>query len=189
VYPLAGAVVGMGVTGMILSVVVAVVVAVTVVTMVLKRAGMTVVRCYNSWRDPRLTLTADYTGGGSSSGFRDNTPRRSDFEEYDAGEFETTPRRGTSSSGNTSTNPTTSTRTSTAKSKAASKVPEPAPEPVVNLLDFDDDSTAPGANASVAVNKALPALAPLVGSDNSTPPFPIVEINSCPRHRTCDSWR
>ncbi|KAN0127975.1 hypothetical protein V8E53_014229 [Lactarius tabidus] len=109
----------------------------------------------------------DYTGGGSSSGFRDNTPRRSDFEEYDAGEFETTPRRGTSSSGNTSTNPTTSTRTSTAKSKAASKVPEPAPEPVVNLLDFDDDNTAPGANASVAVNKALPALAPLVGSDNT----------------------
>jgi epsin len=122
-----------------------------------------------SWPDPRLTLTADYTSGGSSSGFRDSTPRRSDFEEYDAGEYETTPRRGTSSSANASTNPTTSTRTSTAKAKAASKAPEPAPEPVVNLLDFDDDT--PGANASVAVNKALPALAPLAGSDNSTPQF------------------
>ncbi|KAF8262391.1 hypothetical protein EI94DRAFT_1780032 [Lactarius quietus] len=105
----------------------------------------------------------EYPSGGSSSGFRDSTPRRSDFEEYDAGEYETTPRRGASSSANTSTNQTTSTRTS----KAASKAPEPAPAPVVNLLDFDDDSTAPSANASVAVNKALPAVAPLVGNDTA----------------------
>jgi len=101
---------------------------------------------------------AEYPSGGSSSGFRDSTPRRSDFEEYDAGEYETTSRRATTSS--------TSTRTATAPSKAASKAPEPTPAPVVNLLDFDDD-TAPSANTSVAVNKDLPALAPLVGSDNT----------------------
>lgn len=105
--------------------------------------------------------------GGSSSGFRDNTPRRSDFEEYDAGEYERSPRRATSSGANPSTNPTASTRTSTAQSKAAGKAPEPAPAPVVNLLDFDDDNFIPSANASVAVNKALPALAPLVNNDNA----------------------
>ncbi|KAH8992283.1 hypothetical protein EDB86DRAFT_2932572 [Lactarius hatsudake] len=112
-------------------------------------------------------LDREYSSG-SGTGFRDTTPRRSDFEEYDAGEYETTPRRANSSSANTSTNQTTSTRTTTAQSKAASKAPEPAPAPVVNLLDFDDDNNAPSANASsVAVNKALPALAPLVGNDNA----------------------
>ncbi|KAI9451109.1 ENTH domain-containing protein [Lactarius psammicola] len=109
----------------------------------------------------------DYSSG-SGGGFRDNTPRKSDFEEYDAGEYETTPRRATSSSANTSTNQTSSTRTLTTQSKAAGKAPEPAPAPVVNLLDFDDDNTASSANAaSVAVNKALPSLAPLVGNDNA----------------------
>lgn len=42
----------------------------------------------------------------------------------------------------------------------------------------------------MAVNKALPALAPLVGNDNGAPPFQVVLINSCPRTScACDSRR
>jgi epsin len=120
----------------------------------------------------RASGTERDPASGSSSAFRDNSPRRSDFEEYDAGEFETTPRRVTSAGTNTSTNQTASTRTSTAQSKIVAKAPEPAPASVVNLLDFDDDNPAPSTGpASVAVNKALPALAPLVGNDNTEDDF------------------
>ncbi|KAI9436562.1 hypothetical protein H4582DRAFT_2112028 [Lactarius indigo] len=126
---------------------------------------------YGGFGNDSFSGGSNYSGdyGTNASGFeRGGTPRRPDFEEYDAGEYETTPRRANSSSANTSTNQTTSTRTTTAQSKAAGKAPEPAPAPIVNLLDFDDDNTVPSANASsVAVNKALPALAPLVGNDNA----------------------
>ena len=188
-FPLVGAVVGTEGSGMILFVVA----AVTVATMVPKRAGLSEVGflyilLVGSSMNPNH-LTAEYPSGGSSSGFRDTVPRRSDFEEYDAGDDETTSRRATSSGANTSTHQTSSTRTSTTKSKAASKAPEPTPAPVVNLLDFDDDNTASSANASVAVNKALPALTPLVSNDNGAPQYQIIEINSCPRtSHTCDSW-
>ena len=134
---------------------------------------------YTIGGDHPLTLTADYASGGSSSTFRDTPTKRSDFEEYDAGDFETTPRRANSAGPNSSTNQTTSTRTSTAQSKTVGKAPEPAPAPVVNLLDFDDDNPTPSPSslgpASVAVNKALPALAPLVGNDNCAPQLQIVE--------------
>ncbi|KAI0298149.1 hypothetical protein B0F90DRAFT_1735375 [Multifurca ochricompacta] len=115
----------------------------------------------------------DYSGGGSSSGFRDIVPRRPDFEEYDAGEYETSPRRTTAPSTTTAVSQTASTRPPTTQSKAAGKAPEPAPAPVMNLLDFDDNESAPAssANAPVAAatvtSKALPALAPLAANDNA----------------------
>jgi epsin len=97
---------------------------------------------------------------GRSSGFRDTPARRSEFEEYDAGEYETSPRRMTAPSASTTTS---QTRSSTTQSKAAGKAPERAPEPVMNLLDFDDTEPAP---AAAATNKALPALAPLATNEN-----------------------
>ncbi|KAH8986682.1 ENTH-domain-containing protein [Lactarius akahatsu] len=116
---------------------------------------------------------------GSGTGFRDNTPRRSDFEEYDAGEYETTPRRATSSGANTSTNQTTSARTTTAQSRAASKAPEPALAPVVNLLDFDDDNAVPerkcifrGSEDDFADFQAAPPSAPASATTTASPPAP-----------------
>ena len=105
---------------------------------------------------------------GSSSGFRDTPARRSDFEEYDAGEYETSPRRMTAPSASTTKS---QTRSSTTQSKAAGKAPEPAPAPIMNLLDFDDTEPAPAADsphesATAATNKALPALAPLAANEN-----------------------
>ncbi|KAI0272899.1 hypothetical protein BGY98DRAFT_1000735 [Russula aff. rugulosa BPL654] len=109
------------------------------------------------------------SGGGSGSGFRDTPARRSEFEEYDAGEYETSPRRMTTP--NTSTT-TSQTRSSTTQSKAAGKAPEPTPAPVVNLLDFDDSEPAPAAggtptSGAAATNKALPALASLAINENA----------------------
>ncbi|KAH9983699.1 hypothetical protein BJV74DRAFT_849499 [Russula compacta] len=110
----------------------------------------------------------DYSGGGSSSGFRDTTPKKSDFEEYDAGEFETSPRRTTAPNAATSTS---QARSPTTQSKAAGKVPEPAPAPIMNLLDFDDSEPAAAGSATAASttggkDKALPALAPLATNEN-----------------------
>ena len=105
----------------------------------------------------------DYSsGGGSGSGFRDTPARRSDFEEYDAGDFETSPRRANAS------NTTSQTRSSATQSKASSKAPESAPAPVLNLLDFDDTepASAAPASATAATNKALPALGPLSPVEN-----------------------
>ncbi|KAF8495706.1 hypothetical protein F5888DRAFT_1709405 [Russula emetica] len=109
----------------------------------------------------------DYSG--RSSGFRDTPTRRSDFEEYDAGDYETSPRRMTAPSASTTTS---QTRSSTTQSKAAGKAPEPAPAPLMNLLDFDDTEPAPAAgsaptSATAATNKALPALAPLATNENA----------------------
>ena len=107
----------------------------------------------------------EYSGGGSSSGFRDTPPRRSDFEEYDAGDYETSPRR--TNAPNTST-ATSQSRSSTTQSKVASKAPEPVPAPIMNLLDFDDTEPAAtaGASAAAATNKALPVVAPLAPNEN-----------------------
>jgi len=76
------------------------------------------------------------SSGGHSSGFRDSS-RRQNFEEYDAGEWEDTPRRST-----TTSQPAGSSHTTTATTQPAAK-PEPkapAPPKVQNLLDFDDDA-------------------------------------------------
>jgi len=113
----------------------------------------------------------EYSGGGSS-GFRDNTSAtRKDFEEYDAGEYETSPRRTTASASNAATT-TSQTRSSTTQSKAAGKAPEAPPAPVLNLLDLDDTEPVPApgasapASAATTTNKALPTLAPLATDDD-----------------------
>lgn len=100
----------------------------------------------------------EYSGGGSSSGFRDNTSRRTDFEEYDAGDDETSARH-------TASTTTSQIRSPTTQSKATGKAPEPVPAPVMNLLDFDDEPPA-GSSAAAATEKALPALAPLGANEN-----------------------
>ncbi|KAF8470914.1 hypothetical protein DFH94DRAFT_637373 [Russula ochroleuca] len=107
------------------------------------------------------------SSGGGSSGFRDTPARRSDFEEYDAGDYETSPRRSNAP------NATSQTRSSSTPSRATGKAPEPASAPVMNLLDFDDTEPAPAAggsapsSATAATNKALPALAPLASNENA----------------------
>jgi epsin len=114
--------------------------------------------------------------GGSSSGFRDTTPKRTDFEEYDAGEDEASARRTTATGPTSPTGQSTSTRSYITQSKAAGKVPEPVPAPVMNLLDLDDTEPGPTASGSAtmsaaATDKALPALGPLVTNSNGTRPF------------------
>ncbi|ORY73830.1 hypothetical protein BCR35DRAFT_306937 [Leucosporidium creatinivorum] len=88
-------------------------------------------------------------GGGHSSGFSDSRAPAGEFEEYDAGEWEDSDRRGGSSSGagHASSSRAGSSRTS-APTRAASKPTPPppkpaAPAPEVNLFDFDDDEQQP----------------------------------------------
>lgn len=100
-----------------------------------------------------------YSGGGSG-GFRDDTSRRG-FQEYDAGDDETAPRRSNSISSPARSSPTTTRRASTLPTAPAAPK---APEPVVDLLGMDDDafgSTSTDTNA----NKALPVLNTQVVAD------------------------
>src|ERR1700683_360847 len=108
----------------------------------------------------------DYSGGGgfsssSSGGFRDET-RRGGFEEYNAGDDESsTPTRRTASvshragSGVGGSNPTSPRHTTPA-------IPAPKPkEPEVDLLGGfgDEDVISTGIETNVfATDKALPAL-------------------------------
>lgn len=103
-----------------------------------------------------------YSGGGSG-GFRDDTSRRG-FQEYDAGDDETAPRRSNSISSPARSSPTTTRRASTLPTAPAAPK---APEPVVDLLGMDDDafgSTSTDTNA----NKALPVLNTQVVADGTS---------------------
>jgi epsin len=117
------------------------------------------------------TPGSEYSGGGSSSGFRDNTSRRTDFEEYDAGDDETSARRTASAA-------TSQTRSPTTQSKATGKAPETVPAPVMNLLDFDDEPAA-GSSAATATEKALPALAPLGANENGASLLSVTTVDPC----------
>lgn len=110
-------------------------------------------------------MEADYSGGGSysgnSGGFRDET-RRGGFEEYNAGDDETTtPARRSDSvsyrAGSGSTDATSPRRTT----PAAALAPPKPKEPEVDLLGGfgDEDIIGGGAETNVfATDKALPAL-------------------------------
>ena len=162
-------------------------VAVTAVTMGPARAGTNVVgSLVTSSRDRHQRQNPEFSGG-SSSGFRDNTSRRADFEEYDAGDDDTSTRRTAPSA---AASMTSQTRSSTTQSKSAGKVPEPAPGPVMNLLDFDDIEGLAGSSApaSAVTEKALPALAPLGTNENGM--SLIHFLISTQKSRPCDSrWR
>ena len=127
--------------------------------------------------------STEYSAGGSSSGFRDAAPKTTEFEEYDAGDYETSPRRTTTTGTTTPTAQSRSARPSTTHSKVAGKAPEPAPAPVMNLLDLNDEpGPVAGGSATMstaaATDKALPALGPLVANDNGTPLFLVVDVNT-----------
>ncbi|KAI0927725.1 hypothetical protein AcV5_008184 [Taiwanofungus camphoratus] len=108
----------------------------------------------------------EYSSRDYGGGFRDETPRRG-FQEYDAGDDETMPRRANSitasrsaaargSPQRSSTMPTSVTQTP--------KVPESAQE--VDLLGMDDDAFGgPTATATAGTNKALPVVALQAGPD------------------------
>jgi len=140
-------------------------VAVTVVTMGRARADTNEVGSLAASSRNRHQCPNPEYSGGSSSGFRDNTSRRADFEEYDAGDDDTSTRRTAPSA---AASMTSQTRSATAQSKAAGKAPEPAPAPVMNLLDFDDNEglTGSSAPAPAVIEKALPALAPVGTNEN-----------------------
>jgi len=104
---------------------------------------------------------------GYPSGFRDST-RKQDFEEYDAGEWEDTMRKPTTTSqpaGGSGSSRSTATTQPTAKPELKA----PQPPKVQNLLDFDDDSwgsptSAPApALAGAAPTAAVPK--PAVSND------------------------
>jgi hypothetical protein len=107
-----------------------------------------------------LTVLVDYGGySGSSGGFRDETSRRGGFEEYNAGDDETTVRRSTSISQRTGSVNTTSPRRTSSAAAASAPAPKPK-EPEVDLLGgFGDDDTGSGGGVNaLATDKALPAL-------------------------------
>lgn len=121
-------------------------------------------------RSTALTGLVDYGGySGGSGGFRDETSRRGGFEEYNAGDDETTVRRSSSISHRTgSLNMTAPRRTSSA---AAASAPAPKPkEPEVDLLGgFGDDDADTGGNVNaLATDKALPALSTPASNDGES---------------------
>jgi epsin len=102
----------------------------------------------------------DYGGySGNSGGFRDETSRRGGFEEYNAGDDETTVRRSTSIPRRTGSVNTTSPRRTSSAAAVSTPVPKPK-EPEVDLLGgFGDDDAGSGGGVNIfATNKALPAL-------------------------------
>ncbi|EGN98181.1 hypothetical protein SERLA73DRAFT_183089 [Serpula lacrymans var. lacrymans S7.3] len=95
-----------------------------------------------------------YSGGGGS-GFRDSVGRR-DFEEYSAGDDETTTRRSNSLS--QAPRSSTSRNTPLRTSSTPTAPPPKAKEPEVDLLGgFDDEPLSTGVS-NLATNKALPSL-------------------------------
>lgn len=107
--------------------------------------------------------------GGFSSGFRDSS-RKQDFEEYDAGEWEDSPRRSAATS--QTAGASGSSHTTNAATKPAAKREPKAAEPpkVQNLLDFDDDSWGTPTSA--------PAPVPAVASPTAAAPKPAIS-NDC----------
>ena len=106
---------------------------------------------------------ADYDNYGGSSGgsggFRDSSSRKT-YEEYDAGDDDVvSTRRSNSLRSPTSPAPR---RTNTTESSAPTPVAKAkAPEPAPNLLDFDDDFSAPvAAPPAATITKTLPSAAP-----------------------------
>ncbi|KIP03096.1 hypothetical protein PHLGIDRAFT_31946 [Phlebiopsis gigantea 11061_1 CR5-6] len=103
----------------------------------------------------------DNYGGssGGSGGFRDSTSRKT-YEEYDAGDDDVvSPRRSNSLRSPTSPAPRRSNTTDSSAPAplAKAKAPEPAP----NLLDFDDDFSAPvAAPPAATATKTLSSVAP-----------------------------
>ncbi|TDL19715.1 ENTH-domain-containing protein [Rickenella mellea] len=109
-----------------------------------------------------------YDNGGSSSGggFRDEAAGRRGYEEYDAGDYDTSARRSNNGqSGTPGRSGSLSTRAATAQ--ATSPPPKAAPKQAVkevDLLGFGDDD----ASATSGAEKALPVLTasnPLDGDD------------------------
>ncbi|EMD39644.1 hypothetical protein CERSUDRAFT_111954 [Gelatoporia subvermispora B] len=100
----------------------------------------------------------DYSGGG----FRDNAGRRG-FQEYDAGDDETVPRRSNSlASGRSSGAAPSPRRTATMPQTSAPPPPKAKePEPVIDLLGMDDDPFPAPTQSSSDANKALPAVSAL----------------------------
>ncbi|KZT12171.1 ENTH-domain-containing protein [Laetiporus sulphureus 93-53] len=120
---------------------------------------------YGGFGNDSFGYSGGYGGGSSSSGgdygsysgssFRDDTGRRG-YQEYDAGDDETLPKRSNSVRSVTSPSLRRSSAAS-ATPPATSKPPEPAQE--VDLLGMDDDAFGSTATStSSATNKALPEL-------------------------------
>jgi cell division protein FtsN len=111
---------------------------------------------------------SDYSSsavGGSSSYASGGRDRERQYDEYDAGDWEATPRRSTTSTPSRST----SMNTTTNRSTTATPTPAPPPPkaPAVNLLDFGDDEPAPAPITRPTVAASAPAAAPVVSLDGS----------------------
>ncbi|EUC63378.1 ENTH domain protein [Rhizoctonia solani AG-3 Rhs1AP] len=85
----------------------------------------------------------DYSSGagGSSSYSGGRSSREPQYDEYDAGDWEDTPRRSTTTTPSRSTSLNTTTNRASATPTPAAPPPK-APAPAVNLLDFGDDEPA-----------------------------------------------
>ena len=136
---------------------------------------------------PRCSLArADYSGGsgggaGGSSGFRDDTARRG-YEEYDAGEYESGPRRSNSltvPAVQSQSRAQSQSQARGAPARSATQPPVPVQKaPEVDLLGFADDESAASVTATAAgtagfsmagsTEKALPALATLSLTDGAS---------------------
>lgn len=111
------------------------------------------------------------SGGGRSSGFNDHNQQTAEYEEYDAGDWEDSDRRGngngsSSHSGGNNSNGaraaesraaahnsrgTSSSSRTTTKSTPAPPAPLPPKQKEVNLFDFDDEEQQPAVPAKIVV--------------------------------------
>ncbi|CUA68801.1 ENTH domain-containing protein C794,11c [Schizosaccharomyces pombe 972h-] [Rhizoctonia solani] len=125
----------------------------------------------------------DYSSGagGSSSYGGGRSSREPQYDEYDAGDWEDTPRRSTTTAPSRSTSLNTTTNRVSASPAPATAPPPKAPAPAVNLLDFGDDEPA-SAPAAVAPTLAQPAssAAPAASLDDDFGEFSSASVAPAP---------
>ncbi|QRV77722.1 epsin amino-terminal-like (ENTH) domain protein [Ceratobasidium sp. AG-Ba] len=94
--------------------------------------------------------------GGSSSYARGGGDRERQYDEYDAGDWESTPRRSTTSTPSRSASMNTTATTARSTGTTPAPAPPQPKAPAVNLLDFGDDEPV--------VAPSIPAVQPSAGS-------------------------
>ncbi|OCH90414.1 ENTH-domain-containing protein [Obba rivulosa] len=115
--------------------------------------------------------SSSYSGGGdySGGGFRDVDNGRRGYQEYDAGDDDTAPRRSNSLVGARSSGSASNPRRASTLPQASAPPPKAKePEPVIDLLGMDDDPFPAPTQPPADANKALPpvAAAPVAVDDD-----------------------
>ncbi|KAL5632657.1 hypothetical protein ACGC1H_005566 [Rhizoctonia solani] len=125
----------------------------------------------------------DYSSGagGSSSYSGGRSSREPQYDEYDAGDWEDTPRRSTTTAPSRSASLNTTTNRASATPTPAAPPPK-APAPAVNLLDFGDDepASAPSITTAPTLSQPAPPVAPAVSLDDDFGEFSSASVAPAP---------